>query len=381
MSSETNELIEDIYPLSPMQQGLLFHSLYSAGSGVYVQQMSCRLEGNLNVSAFERAWQQIIDRHAILRTAFVWDDLEEPVQVVQRNIAVPLHREDWHGLSLSEQDARLNALLDEDRRRGYELSSAPLMRLWLIELSDHNYQFVWSHHHVLMDGWCNSLLLKEFLTCYDAFSASRSLHQPHRRPYRDYIEWLKQLDLSKAEAFWRKTLQGFSAPTRLMVDHRPDRPLSEYAQQQIELSSEASAGLRSFARRHQLTLNTMAQGAWALLLSRYSGERDVVFGTVVSGNRPAELDGIETMIGLFIGTLPVRIQVTPDESIVDWLKGIQEKFIELREYEFSPLADVQGWKRSAAPVLLCLKHCWHIKLPPRRGRRWRRDKRLACGKH
>src|SRR5947208_2989709 len=133
MSSDiTNELIEDIYPLSPMQQGLLFHSLYSEGTGVYVQQMSCTFEGKLNGPAFERAWQRIVDRHAILRTAFVWEDLEEPVQVIQRNVALPLERQDWRNLSASDQDARLSQLLEEDRRRGFALTEAPLMRLWLI---------------------------------------------------------------------------------------------------------------------------------------------------------------------------------------------------------------------------------------------------------
>src|SRR5262249_21441345 len=187
MSSDiTNELIEDIYPLSPMQQGLLFHSLYSEGTGVYVQQMSCTFEGELNLSAFERAWQRIMDRHAILRTAFVWDDLEEPVQVVQRNVALPLERSNWRGLSGAEQEARLTELLENDRRQGFVLTEAPLMRLWLIELKDDTYQFVWSHHHVLMDGWCNGLLLKEFLAYYEAFSSGRNLHLPVERPYRDY---------------------------------------------------------------------------------------------------------------------------------------------------------------------------------------------------
>src|SRR5262249_34903911 len=147
MSSDiTNELIEDIYPLSPMQQGLLFHSLYSEGTGVYVQQMSCTFEGKLNASAFERAWQRIMDRHAILRTAFVWDDLEEPVQVVQRNVALPFERQDWRSLPASEHEERLAQLLEDDRHRGFVLTEAPLMRLWLIELRDDSYQFVWSHH-------------------------------------------------------------------------------------------------------------------------------------------------------------------------------------------------------------------------------------------
>src|SRR5262245_13514319 len=154
-----------------MQQGLLFHSLYSEGTGVYVQQMSCMFEGKLNASAFERSWQRIVDRHAILRTAFVWDDLEEPVQVVQRNVALPLERQDWRGLSESDQESRLAQLLAEDSRRGFPLSEAPLMRLWLIELADNRYQFIWSHHHVLMDGWCNGLLLKEFLAYYEALSS------------------------------------------------------------------------------------------------------------------------------------------------------------------------------------------------------------------
>jgi len=338
----TSELIEDIYPLSPMQQGLLFHSLYSAGSGVYVQQMSCTLQGDLDVPAFERAWQRLVDRHAILRTAFVWEDLEEPVQVVHRRVAVPLERKDWRALSAADQEARLADLLDEDRRRGFELSHAPLMRLVLIDLGGDAHQFVWSHHHVLMDGWCNTLLQKEFLAHYEAFAAGRDLHLPPPRPYRDYIAWLRRRDLSTAEGFWRRALRGFTTPTRLSVDRRSDGPLEGYARQQVELSAEASDALRSFARQHQLTLNSIAQGAWGLLLSRYSGDDDVVFGTVVSG-RPPEVEGIETMVGLFIGTVPVRIRVAGEDQVLAWLKRMQEQQVELREYESSPLVQVQGW--------------------------------------
>ncbi|HEX8651125.1 MAG TPA: non-ribosomal peptide synthase/polyketide synthase [Pyrinomonadaceae bacterium] len=341
----TDAQIEDIYPLSPMQHGMLFHSLYAPESGVYVEQLSFILRKRLNVTAFKRAWQQVVDRHLILRTSLVWDELDDPLQVVHRSVRLSWEQHDWRGLSETERQERLEIFLEEDRRRGFDLSTAPLMRLTLIRIGEGAYQMVWSHHHLLLDGWCLSLLLKEVFAFYEAFSLGQDLRLKRSRPYRDYIAWLRQQNLSQAETFWREALKGFTAPTPLVVDRvasDSSEPETIHGEQQVRLSADATARLQRLSRASQLTLNTLVQGAWALLLARYSGEEDVVFGSTVSG-RPAALAGVEEMVGLFINTLPVRAQVAPADSLLSWLKKLQAWQTELRQYEYSPLVEVQGW--------------------------------------
>ncbi|MEH2191209.1 MAG: condensation domain-containing protein [Nostoc sp.] len=337
--------IENFYPLSPMQEGILFHTLYAPDSGVYFNQTLCTLHGNLNVSAFEQAWQQVVVRHPILRTAFVWEGIKEPIQVVYQYMKLPCTQYDWQGLSVQEQQEQLDTFLETDRKQGFELTKAPLMRLTLIRLAVDTYQFVWSHHHLLLDGWSWPLVLKEVTAFYEAYRVGQDLHLQLPRPYRDYIAWLQQQKLSDAEVFWRQMLVGLKAPTPLVFSRITDRFVSHeesYGYEEIKLSETVTTALQSLAIKHQLTLNTIVQGAWALLLSRYSGEDDVVFGTTVSG-RSAGLTGAESMVGLFINTLPVRVKIHPEDLLSSWLKMLQTQQIEARQYEYTPLVQIQGW--------------------------------------
>ena len=339
-----NRNIESIYPLSPMQQGMLFHTLYAPESGVYCEQMSCSLNENLNVSAFKQAWQQVVQRYPVLRTLFVWRHRKEPLQVVRARVTLPWVEEDWRGWSPLEQQGRLEAFLEADRVRGFDLGQAPLMRCALLREAEDKYRFVWSSHHLLIDGWSLSLVLKEILACYEAYCEGRELRLERPRPYRDYIAWLQQQDLAQAERFWREALQGITAPTPLGIDRgvegRERAPC--YAEQRLELGAAVTGRLRALAREHRLTLNTLVQGAWALLLSRYSGEEEVVFGATVSG-RPAGLVGVEAMVGLFINTLPVRIEVPAQDSLLPWLQQLQRQQVEREQYAYSPLVAIQGW--------------------------------------
>ncbi len=336
--------VEDIYPLSPLQQGMLFHALYAPAGGVYLEQKICTLEGELKVTAFEQAWQRVLERHPALRTAFVWQGLEEPMQVVRQKVKLPLKQEDWRGLPAEEQRARLAAFLQADRAQGVEPSKAPLMRLALFRLSDDAYQFVWTHHHILLDGWSLPLIFKEVFAFYEAFCRGQDLHLERSRPFRDYIAWLRKQDLSQAEAFWRKELKGFTEPTPLWVGREKSSHGQDdvYGEGHLRLSEQETAALQALARQHQLTVNTFVQGAWGLLLSHYSGKKDIVFGATVSG-RPADLPGVETMVGLFINTLPVRVQIATSAPLLDWLKELQARQVEMRQYEYSPLTQIQGW--------------------------------------
>ncbi|MET0650340.1 MAG: condensation domain-containing protein, partial [Pyrinomonadaceae bacterium] len=337
--------IEDIYPLSPMQQGMLFYSLYAPHSGMYAEQMSCTLYGELNVEAFEQAWRTVVERHPVLRTAFAWESLDKPAQVVRRNVRLPLEKYDWSSLPPPEQKTRLEQCLDEDRYRGFDLSQSPLMRLKLIRLSDDSHHFVWNHHHLLLDGWSAAAVRKEVFAFYEAACHGVELPMGRPRPYRDYIAWLRQQDMSEAESFWRKALEGFTTPTSLTMDRDPGSvadPDDNRGHARLRLSKEITGGLQALAQRHQLTINTIVQGVWALLLSRYSGRPDVVLGAVVSG-RPPSLLGVEKMVGLFMNALPVRVRVKPDEALIAWLVNLQAELADLRQYEHSPLAQVQRW--------------------------------------
>lgn len=337
--------LEDIYELSPLQQGLLFHTIYAPQSGVYFEQFSWTLKGDLNATALRQAWQRVVDRHSILRTAFYWQELEKPYQVVYGQIELPWEEQDWRHLDPGTQRDRLDAFLIDDRQKGFDLSQAPLMRLALFRLADDAYHLVWSSHHLLLDGWSESLIFKEVYAFYEAFCQGKELCLTQPRPFRDYIAWLHQQDLAKAEAFWRQMLKGFTTPTQLPVDrqsHNLPSQEEDYDWQRIHLSEAATIALQALARQHQLTLNTLVQGAWALLLSRYSGESDVVFGVTSSG-RPTDLAGVESMVGIFVNTLPLRIQVPPDAALLPWLQQILALQIEVLQYEYSPLVQVQAW--------------------------------------
>jgi amino acid adenylation domain-containing protein len=328
-----------------MQAGILFHTLYASEPGVYSVQWSCTLHGNLGVSTFKRAWQHVVDRHPALRTAFSWELRDEPFQIVYRHVELPWRQYDWRSLSAVEQERQLEAFLAENRAQGFELSKAPLMRLALSQLTEDAYQLVWSLHHLLLDGWSRPILLREVFQMYDAFCADRERHLEVGRPYGDYIAWLQRQDLSQAELFWRQTLKGFTTPTVLDIrlDHGGSCSKEEsYAEQQLRLSATQTARLRKLAQQHHLSVNTLVQGAWAMLLSRYSSQEDVVFGATVT-SRPADLSGAESMIGLFINTLPVRVRIGPEALLIPWLQELQIQQAEARQYEYSPLVQVHGW--------------------------------------
>ena len=339
--------IEAIYGLSPMQQGMHFHSLTAPESGVYVQQFHCRLRGPLDDAAFERAWRQVVARHPVLRTAFVWKGLEKPVQVVHREVRFEVERADWSADDAELQGERLAAHLAADRARGFVETSAPLMRVGLLRLGETEHAMVWTHHHMLLDGWSLPLLLGELFTLYGAERRGGAARLPAARPYRDYIQWIKRQDARAAESYWRERLGGLEGPTKLPVE-LPPRPASEapdgshYVELQLRLDASATQRLNDYARRQRLTLNTLAQGAWAFLLSRYGGQAEVVYGATVNG-RPADLPGSAEMVGLFINTLPLRVGVEPRAPLGPWLQEIQRQQGESELYAYNSLADIQGW--------------------------------------
>ncbi len=336
--------IEDIYELSPLQQGMLFHTLLTPGSGMYFEQVAFPLDGPLNTSAFERSWQDVVDRHTILRTSFHWTKVAKPLQVVYRKVKLPVHYLDWSGLSETAFSEQLESLLRKDRESGFNLSEAPLLRLSVIVKGHNSRVILFSLHHLLLDGWSSSLVYKEAQALYEAYCRGEELELPKCRPYGDYIAWLQKQDSDAAGKYWRERLRGYSGPPPFGVG-LPAGPLHEDTRYDVcegRVTTGTTDSLRRLARTHRLTLNTIVQGAWALLLSRYSDHEDVVLGATVSG-RPAELEGIESMIGLFINTLPVRIRVSSTSYLVDWLRELQMNQAEARQFEHVALSQIHSW--------------------------------------
>lgn len=337
--------IEDVYPLSATQEGMLFHSLVGRKSGMYLEQLTFRLNGFLDVAAFEQAWQRVVDRNPTLRTSFHWEGLENPHQVVWRRLAVGVETYDWRSRSVEDRARSLEAYLKRERDEGFPFDRAPLMRWTLIRTGEELWEFVWSSHHILLDAWSGSLVLKEAFEAYQALRAGVVLHKDPPRSYRTYITWLRRQDLSAAETFWRSELAGFTSATQLAPrggDGSSDEPDAELEDVVQWVGRTTREGLQRFARKHHLTLNTLVQGAWAILLSRRSGTEDVVFGATTAG-RPAELDGFESMVGLFVNTLPVRVRVRAEESLVPWLRNLQNRQAELRKHEHTPLVKIHEW--------------------------------------
>ncbi|HJP72733.1 MAG TPA: amino acid adenylation domain-containing protein [Pseudonocardiaceae bacterium] len=342
----TGRDVEDIYPMTPTQLGMVFHSVLDEGASQYFEQTCLELEGVGEPDLLGRAWQRLLDRTQVLRTALVWDGLAQPVQVVRTGLTVPVTHLDWRGHSESVLEEATRQYLDADRERGFDLATAPLMRVAIARLTDTRVRLIWTFHHALLDGWSGMQVLAEVFAEYASLSGAAPSSPRRRRPYRDYVKWLGEQDESAAESYWRAALAGFDSPTPLPYDRPPVglHRSSASAEWRLELGPEVSAGLNTAARRARVTSNTLVQGAWAILLSRYSGERDVCLGATVAG-RPADLAGSDQMIGLFINTLPVRVDVDPHASLPGWLRRLQEDQALAREFEHVPLPKVRQWSQ------------------------------------
>jgi amino acid adenylation domain-containing protein/non-ribosomal peptide synthase protein (TIGR01720 family) len=335
--------VEDVYPLTPMQQGMLFHTLRDSGSA-YVEQMSLKVT-QLDVYAFRQAWDALIARHAILRTAIVLQHRQH-LQAVHREARPMWDFIDLREFSSAEKQRRIEDILRADRAREFELDRAPLLRLSLLRTAEDEHIFVFSHHHILFDGWSMPLLLDELLVLYKA-ARGVSAELPAVVPFRNYVDWLARRDTTEWRDFFRQALSDFSGATRLSLpaEDGPAAPSEilddNYARNIRELDSATSAALDAFARRYSLTQATLFRAAWALVLARYSGETDVLFGSVTSG-RPPDLPGAETMIGLFINTLPLRVRVPLNAPLLPWFAQLQEQQFELLRHQHAPLAEISA---------------------------------------
>ena len=331
--------LEDVLPLSPLQEGLLFHALYDAGGpDVYTVQLELELEGALDDELLRTSVQAVVERHASLRAAFRHEGLNRPVQAIVRRAGVPWRLHDLAGLGAGEQEQQLSAIREADRLERFDLAAAPLMRFALIRLSKQRHRLLISNHHLLMDGWSAPVLVGEVLSAYGQGGGVASL--PKLTPYRDYLEFIAGQDQAAALTAWREALAGLDEGTRLSPRAMPGRAAIAPEQVVLTLDAELSQALSRFGRAHALTLNTVLQTTYGLLLGRQLNRDEVVFGVTVAG-RPAELVGAERMVGLFINTLPLRLRLSPQLPLIDLLKRTQDRQSALLMHQHVGLAAIQ----------------------------------------
>ncbi|MEQ8168837.1 MAG: amino acid adenylation domain-containing protein, partial [Candidatus Eremiobacterota bacterium] len=320
--------VESIYGLTPLQEGMLFHTIYAPGSDEYSMQIYWHYREDIDEGALRASWEKVISRHTILRSAFVWHDMEKPAQIVYRDVPIPWHREDW--TSLQNIEEKLEKYLLSDRNAGFDLTKPCLMRFHLIKLEPDHYIFVWTSHHIIQDGWSLPVITGEVTACYRAFIENKQVELPESPPYEEYIKWFRNVKKSETEKYWKEYVKGFSVPTPLNIGRRSVKSDSHGYMPNVKETGDFypesfAAQVSEFAKDHKITINILLQMAWAIVLSKYSGYSDVLFGATVSG-RPAELRGVENMVGLFINAVPVRTRIDENINIISQLAEAHESF-------------------------------------------------------
>ncbi|MFN7836071.1 MAG: condensation domain-containing protein, partial [Burkholderiaceae bacterium] len=330
--------VQDIYPLSPMQEGFLFQSIYQPDSDAYFVQLALDLEGDVHPETFKKAFQKVAEIHPILRTGFIWKELDKPLQYVLENIDIPF---------TVEETQDVEAFIQKDRQTLFDLSKAPLFRVALLKRAENSYTLVWSNHHILTDGWSSPVILNDLFQTYEELSKGNVPVLKARPLYRDYIEWIQKQDKEKAKEFWLEYLKDIEGRTSLsfkgicIEDKETD-----YRKHGIRFTEEETKQLEEFAQNEGITLNTLLQGAVGKLLYHYVHQKKLVIGVTVSG-RDIPLPGIEEMVGLFINTLPVRFNFSEKLTAREYLQKVQDWTQQVNEYSYTPLADVQSWANNA----------------------------------
>ncbi|NTU26696.1 amino acid adenylation domain-containing protein [Bacillus tequilensis] len=334
--------IENIYPLTPMQKGMLFHSLIDSASRAYFEQAAFDLKGDLDIEAFTMSLSQLAERHEILRTHFYTEWKDQPLQIVFRKKPIEITVEDIRNMKNKQRNEFIAGFVQKDKARGFDLTQDALMRVSILRTEDDQVRLIWSFHHILMDGWCLPLITKEVFETYYELLDRRKPEPETVTPYSRYIEWLEDQDHQNASAYWQKYLDGYEGQTVLLKEPVSNQA-NGYQKQRLacRLGKQLSEEIRQAASKHHVTVNTFIQSAWGLLLQRYNNSQDVVFGSVVSG-RPAEIPGIESMVGLFINTIPVRITAQPGMTVEQVLKMSQEQALASQGYDTFPLYEIQA---------------------------------------
>jgi amino acid adenylation domain-containing protein/non-ribosomal peptide synthase protein (TIGR01720 family) len=336
--------ISDIYPLTPMQQGMLFHTVYDNASGTYFEQTSYRLQGVLDVKMVKKSLDELFKRHDILRTAIVYQGVETPFQVVLQDREADVYYEDLRGITGGSEtkEQLIEEFKIKDKLRGFDPGKDILMRVSILQVHHREYEVIWSFHHILMDGWCIGILNKEFFEIYSSRLAGGEPQLPSVTPYRTYIQWLGKQNRDASLAYWQGYLDSYEE-TVPVPGMKAQKDTVEYKKEKLylEFDREKTLMLDTAAGKNHITLNTFIQAIWAILLGKYNDKEDVVFGSVVSG-RPGELEGVEAMVGLFINTIPVRVRFSGQTRFKQLLQLVQADALGSEPYHYHPLAEIQS---------------------------------------
>ncbi|MEM9173791.1 MAG: amino acid adenylation domain-containing protein [Myxococcota bacterium] len=347
--------IADMYPLSPMQRGLLFHSLLEPDSGLYMPHVVLRIRGTLDVDALRAAFEDAVADHPVLRTGVFWEERDEPFQVVFRDVALPWSELDWREEEQASVPERLEAFLAVSHATAFELKRAPLHRVTLIRERDAGWTLVWAYHHLILDGWSAARVLEQVFATALLGPEARAALPPSGR-FGDYVAWLDARPIDASEGFWRAYLGDeeavaslpFAAPA---TGH--GEASSRPRQTGIALDELSTRRLRAFAESCSITVNTLVMGTFALLMGRYGHARDVRFGKTVTG-RPPELPGASSMVGLFLNTVPVAVHLAPDRPVGAFLEALQRREATSLAHEHVPLRQIQAWTNEGRSLFDCL---------------------------
>lgn len=340
-------LIETAFPLTPLQEGMLYHTIRDPAAGVFHVQCSATLEGVFVPEHFAHAWELALARHAALRTFFSWEGRERPLQVVRLRASLEVELSDWSGAGEGEQQERWEELLRQDRKRGFELATAPLMRVAVVRVAPRRRRLLWSVHHALLDGWSALLILNELMQDYATLAAGGEPTLSAAPSFDHLVGWLQGQDHAAAEMFWRRTLSGFTAPVPLPGGRRAGRGTGERMRATHVHTASETRRVQEIAAARRVTVNTLLMGAWAILLSRHAGTDDVVFGVTVS-ERPAEITAVERAAGLYLSTVPLRAPVPRGITVGEWLRALQRALVDARTHAAPGLAAIHRWSDVAS---------------------------------
>ncbi len=338
------QVVESMYRLSGLQQGMLFHGLYDNTSGSYMVQFCCDLVG-VDLDAFRKSWDEVIARHTILRSAFYYDELSVPVQCVFSGMDMPLEMLDYRDMEGPEMEMAIKEYTESDRTKGFDFKTAPLMRISMIRMSEDRYRMLWTSHHILFDGWSLPVLMEEFLNAYELVSAGKKLpvFKPDR--FEDYIRFIEQRSKEEEKLYWQQYLDGVETGSLLpFIETTAERNkgVGTYQSLVLNFDADTTAKINRFVQAERITVNTLVQGVWASLLHKYTGSDNIVFGVTVSG-RPDELVNVEHRVGMFINTLPLHSIMQDDEEVGKWLRALQEEQVASRQFQYTPLNEIKAW--------------------------------------
>lgn len=338
--------MEDCYPLTAMQDSMLYQRIHAPVSGLNVVHHAFIIKGrHMDFKAFEKAWQYVINHFTALRTSFMWKGLEKPVQVLHKNVSIQIENGDWRNVSQPEQQEKLNDYIQKFRKQGFDLEKAPQSHVALFQLTEDSYYFIYFFNLMLQDGWSYPIVIKTLFSCYRSLVEGKELNLTPAYTYKNFIEWQQKQDLCKAEAFWKKTLEGIELPSPELVDRKVDKnpdAFPPYVQEMIIMSEDTTKAVIQLAKQHRMTPYTFLQAAWALLLFKESSREDLVFGNIFSGRGNA-LEEIEHGVGLFFNLLPMRVKVNPDSKLIPWLQELQTIGVEISNYEHTPIRKIYDW--------------------------------------